>query len=253
MMKATATRNAILGAVLVLGLGGCSATAADGDPFEPVNRAVFAFNQTADRYVIAPVARVYGAYVPEVAKQGARNLFSNLGEPFTFANDVLQGEGDRAGETFSRFFVNSTLGLFGLFDMASMMRVAEAHDEDFGQTLAVWGVGDGPYIVLPLLGPSNLRDTGGRIVGFATNPASMLASDLVGSGVGGGYAPTATVFGGVDTRWQLDGLFRDVEKNSLDPYTTFRTTYQQNRAKEIRNGAEAAPNSSYEDIFEDTK
>ncbi|MCB1884585.1 MAG: VacJ family lipoprotein [Geminicoccaceae bacterium] len=246
-------RNAACAAALALGLGGCATAAADGDPFEPVNRAVFAFNQTADRYVIAPVARAYGHYVPEVAKQGARNVFSNLGEPFTFVNDVLQGEPDRAGETFSRFFVNSTLGLFGLFDMASMMKVAEAHDEDFGQTLAVWGVGDGPYLVLPILGPSNLRDAGGRVVGYATNPASALAGDVVGSGVGAGYAPTSLVYGGVDTRWQLDPLFTDVEKNSLDPYTTFRTTYQQNRAKEIRNGAEAPPNSSYEDIFEDTK
>ena len=244
----------LLGLALLMA-SGCAATASPEDPLEPFNRGVFAFNQKADRYVVAPVANAYGRYVPDLVKQGARNVFSNLGEPFTFLNDVLQGERERAGESFGRFFVNSTLGVFGLFDMASMMKVAEPHDEDLGQTLAVWGVGSGPYIVLPLLGPSTLRDFGAQaavigsaIAGVPLNPAPLLASGVVGPHVGDGYGPTSVVYGGIDTRYQLDPVIQDLNKG-LDPYTTYRTSYLQNRAQAIRNGGSVVEDPSYQDLF----
>lgn len=240
-------------AVLLLTLSGCAhaGAASSGDPLKPLNEAVFSFNQVADRFVIEPVADAYGRVVPDLVKQGARNFFSNLQAPIVFANDVLQGEGDRAGETFARFFVNTTLGLGGLFDMATMAGLPEAHDEDFGQTLAVWGVGPGPYLVLPLLGPSNLRDLGGRVVDIAANPTPDVLDTTVGGSFADTYQVSRTVFGGVDTRHQLDPQLTELERTSLDLYASFRTLYEQTRERQIRNGASVTQDPSYEDIFDE--
>jgi phospholipid-binding lipoprotein MlaA len=123
-----------------------------GDPFEPANRAVFAVNQTLDDVVVGPSARVYDAVTPAPVQTGVRNFMSNLNQPVVFANALLQGDVHAAGDTVGRFVMNTTIGVGGVFDVATHEGVPQ-HRRDFGQTLAVWGVGDGPYLVLPLIGP----------------------------------------------------------------------------------------------------
>src|SRR5262249_25099190 len=127
------------------------------DPLEPMNRYFFELNYAADELLFKPLAGWYYVALPNFAQDGVRNVLRNARSPVVLANDLLQGETDRAGVTVSRFLVNSTMGLGGLFDIGARMGL-EYHDEDFGQTLAVHGVGEGPYLMLPLLGPSNPRD-----------------------------------------------------------------------------------------------
>ena len=144
--------------MLVLLLGANSAWAVeDVDPWENWNRKVFYFNEAVDSYVAKPVAKGYKAVVPTFIRRGVGNFFSNLGEVPTAANDLLQAKPGAAATSAGRFLINSTVGLLGLIDVASMLDIEE-HSEDFGQTLAVWGVESGPYLVLPILGPSNIRD-----------------------------------------------------------------------------------------------
>jgi len=156
--------------ISLLWLAGCSTlkTSDDpsrhiaNDPFEGLNRSVWAFNDGADKLVLRPVAHAYRRTMPKPAQGGIKRFFSNLREPISAFNNLLQGEFDRALRSTFRFSVNSTLGLFGVFDVAKSYGVHAVH-EDFGQTLATWGVGPGPYIMLPLVGPTNLRDGVGRI------------------------------------------------------------------------------------------
>jgi phospholipid-binding lipoprotein MlaA len=217
------------------------AAAADdaNDPLEPFNRTIYGWNQLFDLMLIGPASEVYG-HLPQPARTGVRNVLDNLKAPIIFANDLLQGEGDRAGVTLARFMINSTVGMAGLFDLATDFGY-EKHYEDLGQTMAKWGVGEGPYLVLPLLGPSNPRDAVGTFVDGYANPFSLLA-------------PTDVTIGraaadGIDTRYQYDPIIQDVQKNSLDPYVTYREAYRQRRAAEIANGAPPAVDPAYEDIF----
>lgn len=211
------------------------------DPLEPLNRTIDSWNQLLDLMLIEPVSIVYG-HIPAPARTGVRNVLNNLREPITVLNDALQGEGDRAGLAFGRFMINSLVGIGGLFDLATEFGYPR-HVEDFGQTLGRWGVGPGPYLVLPLLGPSNVRDTAGIGVDFlAVRP---LVYDV----------PTEVTTGrvaveGVDTRERLTPVINDVRANSLDPYATFRSAYSQRRAAEIRNGA-APSDAAYEDLFDE--
>lgn len=218
------------------------AAASEGvsDPLEPVNRVVFELNELVDVILLGPVAEAYGE-LPDPLRTGVRNVLDNLRAPVTFVNDLLQGEGDRAGTTLARFLINSTLGMFGLFDLASQLG-HPPHREDFGQTLAVWGLGDGPFLMLPLLGPSNLRDLGGLAVDqLALDPWNSLAGADLRAARAGSEA--------VDTRHRLDPVIRDLRRNSLDPYATLRSAYGQRRAAEIRNGRPPAGQSAYEAIF----
>lgn len=212
------------------------------DPLEPLNRTIFSWNELLDLMFIEPVAIVYG-HVPSPVRTGVRNVLNNLREPVTVLNDALQGEGDRAGLAFGRFFINSTVGIGGLIDFATAFGYPR-HVEDFGQTLGRWGVGPGPYLVLPLLGPSNVRDTAGTGVDFFA--ARPLFYDV----------PTEVTTGrvaveGVDTRERLTPVINDIRANSLDPYATFRSAYMQRRAAEIRNGEAAPADSAYEDLFDE--
>ncbi|MEK7246697.1 MAG: VacJ family lipoprotein, partial [Pseudomonadota bacterium] len=134
------------------------------DPIEPANRVIFAFNRAIDAAILKPLAKIYRDFTPKIFQDAVGNILANLRAPVVLANDVLQGEGKRAGNTLARFVVNSTVGLGGMIDAASEMGVPR-HAEDFGQTLAVWGVPEGPYLMLPLFGPSNPRD----LVGLAAD------------------------------------------------------------------------------------
>jgi phospholipid-binding lipoprotein MlaA len=237
---------ALAGAVCV---AGSPAGAQENDPLERVNRAVFEFNRVVDALILEPVSILYGDVVPELGRRGVRNFLDNLRAPVIFVNDVLQGERDRAGVTIGRFFTNTIFGL-GLFDVAADFG-HDKHDEDFGQTLAVWGIGDGPYLVLPLLGPSNARDlTGIAVDGFVIDPFGTILPTGTEVPIGARVARTAT--DAVDWRHRLAPAIDDIYRNSLDPYATFRTVYRQRRAAEIRNRQpDAQAQQDYEDIFQE--
>ncbi|GAB2879389.1 VacJ family lipoprotein [Microbulbifer echini] len=147
------------------------------DPWEGFNRAIFSFNDGADRYVLKPAAVSYRQITPIFMQQGVSNFFSNLGEVSNTFNGVLQGNLGQAGNDAGRLLINTTIGIAGLFDVAKHMGLERGDGEDFGQTLAVWGVPSGPYLVLPLLGPSTVRDTPARVVDYYTNPLSYVDHD----------------------------------------------------------------------------
>lgn len=163
-MRGAIIRRLAAVALAALALSGCATQRAPSplDPFEPVNRAVFEFNDNADKFVFKPVAEGYRAVLPEFARTGVRNFFSNLRDPWIALNQLMQGKVELALSDGWRFLVNSTFGLGGLMDVATDMRLPK-HNEDFGQTLAVWGLDTGPYIVIPIWGPSNVRDGVGLI------------------------------------------------------------------------------------------
>lgn len=206
------------------------------DPLEPLNRATFGFNRVLNKVVLKPTAKVYRAVLPEPVRDGVHNALQNLSSPVIMANDLLQGEGKRAGNTFLRFLVNSTLGIAGLFDVAKSMGL-EGHDEDFGQTLAVWGAGEGPYLVLPVFGPSSPRDGIGMGVDIVMDPFFWIvrASDesylnYVRLGVEG-----------IDLLARNLDELEELERSSIDFYAAMRTRYRENRRGEILNGADVEP------------
>lgn len=216
--------------VALLALASCATTtAANPDPYENFNRQMYAFNDELDRSVLEPVAKGYRAVTNEPVRQGVSNFLRNLGEPVTFANEVLQGKIGNASGTVGRFVINTTIGLAGIFNPAQSMGI-ERTDEDFGQTLAVWGVADGPYLVLPFLGSSNPRDLFGKGVDLTLNPlnhAEFEGDDAVRIG-------TATM-GGIAARENSIETIDDVRSTQLDPYTTLRRYYVRSRAAAVGN------------------
>jgi phospholipid-binding lipoprotein MlaA len=240
----------LLGAVLLTAcLNGCATTGGPpssqevADPIEPVNRAVFSFNMFVDRIVLEPVARAYRFVTPEAARRSVANFLANLRSPVIFANDALQGERERAGITLGRFMINTTLGVAGLFDPATAFGYPR-HEEDLGQTLGVWGVASGPYLMLPLLGPSNGRDTVGKVGDYLINPLNYCClnqDERLGL-----FGVTA-----ISEREANIELIDDLRANSIDLYATIRTIYTQKRAADIRNGATPTDNGGYEDIFKE--
>lgn len=169
-------RSALICAVLGLGvLGGCATTGSGDprDPMEPVNRAIYTFNDGVDTMLVKPAAEIYQGVVPGLVRTGVSNVFSNLNDVIVALNNLLQGKFSSALSDFGRVLLNTTAGLLGIFDVATPAGL-EKHDEDFGQTLGWWGIGDGPYIVLPLLGSSNLRDTVGRVGDYKTDPVTYI-------------------------------------------------------------------------------
>ena len=200
------------------------------DPLEPMNRYFFELNYAADELLFKPLAGWYYVALPNFAQDGVRNALRNVRSPVVLANDLFQGETDRAGVTVERFLVNSTMGVGGLFDIASRIGL-DYHDEDFGQTLAVAGVGEGPYLMLPLLGPSNPRDAVGRVVDMLFDPLTYVGMFAV-SNIG----LAADVVDGVDTRARNLKTLDEIRKGSLDYYATIRSLYRQHRNDEINNG-----------------
>jgi phospholipid-binding lipoprotein MlaA len=227
--------GSIVLSVALLGtlLAGCASTAPPGavdqnDPYESFNRQVFDLNEKLDRNVALPTAKFYVRAVPEPLRDGVHNGLTNLSEPVTLANDLLQANGLHAVQTLGRVVVNSTIGLAGLIDVATPMGIP-AHDEDFGETLAIYGVGEGPYLVLPLLGPSNPRDAVGHVVDIAFDPLTYIGMREKGWWTGG-----RNFLGIVDERAQNINTLDEVQRSSLDLYATLRSLYRQHRAAEIR-------------------
>jgi len=214
-------------------LAGCAATDPSGqnDPYEQTNRKIFAMNQDLDHAVARPVAVFYTHVVPGVARDGIHNVLHNLDSPVIFANDLLQGETTRAGQTLGRAVVNSTLGLGGLVDLAGKIGIP-AHDEDFGQTLAVWGAKEGPYLVLPAVGPSNPRDLAGTGGDIAMSPLTWINFHTkIWYDIGREALEV------IDLRARNIDTLDQIERTSVDLYATTRSLYRQHRNAEIRNGA----------------
>ncbi len=217
-------------------LTACASSSDDvSDPLEGMNRGIFKFNDAVDTAVLEPVARGYRSAVPQPARTGVRNVLRNIKTPTNFANDLLQGDVTAAGDTLTRFFANTLFGLGGLVDVAGTEGV-KYREEDFGQTLAVWGAGDGPYLVLPLLGPSNVRDTAGMVVDTYTDPVRLW---LVNTDRDGWYYGRV-VLASVDKREELLDVLSDLKKNSIDYYAAIRSSYTQRRAAMVRDEADGA-------------
>lgn len=196
------------------------------DPLEPVNRALFAFNDKAYFWVLKPVAQGYRAVVPQDVRVAVRNFFSNLGTPARFANNLLQGKLKGAGTELLRFLLNSTVGMAGLFDPAETGYHIRKRDEDLGQTLGRYGLGQGFYIVWPILGPSTGRDTVGLAGDSFLDPVNYLRDQWAAVGV--------KAFKSENEVSLSIGDYEDLKKSSLDPYAAVRDAYVQNRAKKVR-------------------
>lgn len=201
--------------------------AKDVDPFEGSNRAVFEFNQTLDENLFEPVARTYKESMPETAQNRVSDFSSNLDDISTLGNEILQFELFDSVSTFGRILVNSTIGLAGLFDVASDIGL-EKTDEDFGQTMAVWGVPSGPYVVLPILGPSTMRDSAGTY-------ADITENINVDKALNATEEATLLLTRAVDTRVKLLSA-TDLLKNSDDVYIATRSSYLQKRQFNIFDG-----------------
>jgi phospholipid-binding lipoprotein MlaA len=228
---------AVIGAGLCL--SACAAPTpsalASNDPYEAANRNIFALNQKIDRLTLRRMAKIYIAVAPEPVRDSVHNTLTNLDLPVTFANDVLQGEPKRAGQTFSRLLVNSTLGVAGLFDVASSFGIPE-HEEDFGQTLAVWGADEGYYLVLPLLGPAPPRDAAGMATDVLLDPTIYIHfKHHTWWMIGREYLTL------LDLRARNMETLDEIERNSLDYYAVTRNLYRQHRSYEIRNGEPEPP------------
>ncbi len=232
-----------------LAVSGCVAPGAPGttqtagaaedfnDPFENTNREIFAFNQDIDRNVLVPVAKAYRSVVPDPMRQAVHNFLQNLDGPVTFGNDALQGEAGLAGNTLVRLAVNTTVGVGGLFDIATQMGVPY-HSNDLGVTLATWGFVEGPYVVVPVLGPSNPRDLVGQVGDGFADPGNYVASQhhlLVAV-----FARTAV--SGIDQRERNIETLADIERTALDYYATIRSLYRQRRQAQIRHEPSNLPN-----------
>ena len=197
------------------------------DPFEPINRGFFAFNQIIDEMLLKPIARLYILVVPDRGRVIVSNVIANLKSPVVLANDLLQGDLDRAQTTIARFAVNSSIGFGGMADVAADLGVP-GHGEDFGQTAATYGIGTGPYLMLPFFGPSNFRDAIGKIVDGFLDPLDYALSD--------GDRLARAGLEGLDKRAEFLNVSEAMEKTSIDYYASIRSVFSQNRAYEIRNG-----------------
>lgn len=214
-------------AVFLFALGGCASTGNPSDPLEPLNRGVYKFNDGVDNLFVKPAAEIYRGLLPAVVRTGISNFFANINDVIIALNNLLQGKVPEAINDVGRILVNTTLGVFGVMDVATELGV-EKHNEDFGQTLGFWGFGPGPYLVLPILGPSSLRDSIGLLGDLKTDPMSHVDS--------------------MRTRNQLYGLFflsrrselldagKLLEVAALDPYEFLRDAYLQRRRNLVYDG-----------------
>lgn len=229
-MKTIAQYTRLTGAAVVFALvAGCATgpNANPADPFEPFNRGVFTFNDKLDEAVLVPVSTAYVNVLPSMVRTGVNNFFGNLGDVWSFANSVAQLKLQNSAETFMRVNVNTFFGLGGLLDVATEAGI-DRHDEDFGQTLGRWGVGAGPYIVLPVLGPSTLRDAAAKPVDFYGDALNAL-SDVA-------WRNSLTVLRVVDKRSQYLRAGRLIDDAALDKYSFTRDAFLQRRRSLIQDG-----------------
>jgi phospholipid-binding lipoprotein MlaA len=212
--------------MMSVALTGC-ATTTEEDPMESLNRGIFKFNEVVDNIVLKPVAHGYRFITTPYIRDRVSGIALNLTEPVTVANALLQGDVDRSFIAFWRFLLNSTVGIGGMFDVASTAGLTY-RAEDFGQTLGAWGAGSGPYFVLPILGPSNGRDVVGLVVDYFTDPFHYTMEDNTDDFF---YAAAK----GIEKRERLLDPIDDIYESSIDPYTSLRSIYTQQREAEIKN------------------
>jgi phospholipid-binding lipoprotein MlaA len=229
---------------LLLVLAGCATP--PNDPLEPLNRKTFTFNQGVDRIVLKPIAKGYRRAIPQGGRDGIRNFLRNIHEPVVLVNNLLQGEFKRAGTTLGRFLANSTVGVAGVMDFASRHGL-KRQTGDFGQTLYVWGVHEGPYLVLPLLGPSSPRDAIGISVDLFTNPVVYVTPRFKYKT---SVSAAETVIGGIDERSRNIETLDEVQRETIDFYAALRSLYRQDRAADLRHG-EPPPAPKVEDLYND--
>lgn len=203
---------------------------ADADPWEGFNRKMFSVHNAIDGALLVPAAKAYRATTHKKQRKGIRNFLANLRTPLILVNDILQGEFKRASNTAGRFVINTTIGFGGMGDPAERMGIPQ-HNEDFGQTLAVWGVPSGPYLFLPLFGPSSIRDGTGAAMGLAADPAVWVRTDPARF-----FRYSRSGANALSIREPLIEPLQDIEANSLDYYASFRSFYLQSRKREIENG-----------------
>ena len=201
------------------------------DPFEATNRKIWAFNMGLDRAVFRPVAWTYDRVLPDPLQNGITNFINNLQEPWTFINAILQANGDAAFKSLGRFMINSTVGLVGFRDQAGAWGV-ERQEEDFGQTLGVWGMHGEPFIMIPGFGPSSPRDFTGLVVGFLGDPVDMVIEREFGQAADFGLLGLEII----DARARALGTLDVLLETSADPYAAVRAGYTQRRAFEVSNG-----------------
>lgn len=229
-------RVAALACAAVLASGCATRAANPDDPLESYNRAMFAFNEKVDDVALRPAAKLYDAVTPRPVRTGIGNFFGNVGDLWTGVNNLLQGKPREGLIDGARVLINTTVGIFGVFDVASELGL-QKHDEDFGQTLGWWGVGEGAYFVVPFFGPRTLRD------------AAVLPIDLYGDSVWGiDHIPTRNRVTGlriVHTRAGLLGIEKTLEEGTLDKYAYARDFYLQQRRHKVFDGA---PPNGYEDF-----
>ncbi|OQW92402.1 MAG: hypothetical protein BWK79_14755 [Beggiatoa sp. IS2] len=247
-MKLTPLQQTVLGLFLIIStLYGCATTAHNPpDPFEKFNRGVFAFNESVDKALLKPVAQTYKAITPKAVDKGVTNFFGNISDVVTIVNDLLQLKFNQAILDSGRVFINSTVGLLGLVDLATEFGLPK-HSEDFGQTLGHWGIHSGPYLVLPLLGPSSVRDLSGRSVDIFFDPRTYLKDE----GVRDFFFSTMGIYI-VDVRADLLDMEQIIEAAALDKYTYIRDAYLRQREYMVYDGHPPQVNSADEDdLFKD--
>lgn len=232
--------RALAATVCVVVMSGCATTGGNpDDPLEGYNRAMFSFNEQVDKAVLRPVAQAYKTVTPTPVRTGVGNVFGNIGDVWIGANNFLQGKVEAGISDWMRFLVNSSFGLLGMLDVASEMGFRK-NDEDFGQTLAVWGVGEGPFVVLPLFGPKTLRD------------AAMMPVDSLGDGVMAiNHVPTRNSLLGlrlVDGRARLLGIDKTLDEGTLDKYGFARDFYLQQRRYKVFDGAPPLEYENFDDF-----
>ena len=210
----------------------------NGDPLEPLNRAILEFNEFVHGLLLRPIAGIYRMVLPEFVRDGIHNALNNLNTPIILANDLLQWEPERAWQTTQRFFINTTIGVGGLMDVAKDFGI-EGHKEDLGQTFAVWGVPEGFYLMLPIFGPSNPRDAVGLALNSFLDPISYWANNTGREEIIFGRA----MLSGVDEFSRVMDDLEKLKQTSIDYYAALRSIARQKRKAEISNGApkEGAP------------
>jgi phospholipid-binding lipoprotein MlaA len=224
----TRLRAPLLCSVLAgLALGGCAAAPNKADPFEPWNRAMYEVHEAVDGALIKPVAKAYVAYMPEVIRTGVANFFGNIDDLFSGINNVLEGRGNEAGDDFGRVLLNTTMGLGGIFDLASMAGIPK-DTKDFGITFGKWGVPQGPYLFVPLFGPTTVRDGTGTLVRYFTGPVGFID-----------YIPLRNSLYGIgylNLRAQALPAESVLDTAAMDKYRFLRNAYLKNRQYQVYDG-----------------